>query len=187
MVSMDVCRVRAFAAFVSRRPGSPQWRPRLQLSRLPPTIGRRGAMFWTASDNHNLLPRAASRRADASIPSASRSRRPGEALDERAPDKTTNSPGGRRDRFGAHTANQRWPRELALQGLLRVKGHRSSACRELRILNSREAVPSCDPRAPKSKSTDSPHAALDVEGSWCTETSALLRFETGQVTTWKRL
>jgi hypothetical protein len=33
----------------------------------------------------------------------------------------------------------------------------------------------------------SPHAALSVEGSWCTETSALLRFETGEATAWKRL
>lgn len=86
----------------------------------PPTIGRREAMFWTASDTIISCRGAVSRRADASIPSANSSRRPGEALDERAPDKTTNSPGRRRDRFGAHTANQRWSRELALQGFKKV-------------------------------------------------------------------
>ncbi|KAK0752285.1 hypothetical protein B0T18DRAFT_404498 [Schizothecium vesticola] len=143
-------------------------------------------MFWTASDNHNLLPRAVSRRADASIPL--RADRSGQARHWTRERQTRNelpwwppgpvwSPHGQsaqasgvgfcRDCVVSRAID---PAPVVALRIAHSQQPRSGAiCCQL----ATQERPSPNPR-------QSPHAAMYTKERWCTKTSALLRFETAR-------
>lgn len=147
--SCALCSVRLSASGAS---GSPF------LWRLPPTIGRREAMFWTASDTI-ISCRGRSSVDEPTHPSPLRTARGGQARHWTRERQTRQ----RTPLVAAGTGLEPTrPISAGLgswlcRDLRRVKGHRSSACRRLENCASDSQqrchlLPTCDPRAPKSRS-----------------------------------